>query len=308
MSRGAFRVEHPVGPDGLVVLRVRDGDIRIRGVERDTAIVEARDGEAAASLTVERGTASLTITAGPGVATPDLDLDVPVGATVLIEASSSDIKAKGLTGQQRYHTTSGDVELGDVAGDLSVEAVSGDLAIVAVGPASIAARTVSGDLTVRGTVLSTLRASTTSGDLSIDTAVVGDGPFTVETVSGDADLRSRGPVRVETTTLTGSISSDGDVAAEGPENARILVAGRGGPTLRFRSTSGDFHLDARGSRAAATNADVPALPAPATAAPASDAAMPGTEDLALAVLQALERGEIDPAEAARRLDAQGDRS
>lgn len=289
MTRGGWREAHQIGLDGLVVLRLRDGDVRIRGIEGDTATVRTSDADDATSLSVERGTASLTITAGNGTATPDLDLEIPVRATVLVEASSSDIRAEGLLGQQRYQTTSGDIQVRDVAGDLSVEAVSGDLEITAVAAASIAARTVSGDLEIRATALAALRASTTSGDLTIDAAFVADGPYTLETVSGDAGLISRGPLRVETTTLTGSTSGAGDVVAEGRDNARIFVAGSGGPTVRFRSTSGDFHLDARSAGPAATSD------------PTDD---DRADDPALGVLQALERGEIDTFEAARRLDAQ----
>ena len=67
---------------------------------------------------------------------PDLDIEVPVGATaVIVEGSSADLAAIGLRGEQRYRTASGDIELHGVGGRLAIEAVSGDVDVMAAAPA-----------------------------------------------------------------------------------------------------------------------------------------------------------------------------
>ena len=81
--------------------------------------------------------------------TPDVEVDLPRGATVVIEAGSADIEADGLAGDQRYRTASGDMTLRAVSGRVAVDAVSGDVDISATGEAAMTIKTVSGDVELR---------------------------------------------------------------------------------------------------------------------------------------------------------------
>lgn len=324
---------HPIGPDGLLIVRLHDGSVRIRGTSGDTATVRSTDGTLVEGLDIETGNGSLSIRArrGPDFLgrvrrsprTTELEVDVPAGATVVIEAASADIGALGLHGDQRYRTASGDLDLRDVSGSVAADTVSGDLEIVATGAATLSVRTVSGDLRVRAGVLGELRAATTSGDLFIAGLFEGPGPYAIETVSGDLVLAPANDVRIELATITGNLRTDVDGRRDDDGTRRAFVMGHGGPTIGFRSTSGDLRV-ARSATfpagaAAPTNDPTdqgaptpPTPPAPSTppippSVPSPSLARPSTagdtmDDARLAVLRDLERGKIDVAEAGRRLE------
>ncbi|MFL5675222.1 MAG: DUF4097 family beta strand repeat-containing protein [Chloroflexota bacterium] len=327
---------HPVGRDGIVSIRMRDGDVRIRAVEGDTLRVRdgsARDLGGVFDIELGEGSASLLDRHGrrDGGA-PDLDVEMPAGATLVIETVSAEIKANGLLGDQRYQTTSGDITLTGVRGGLVLEAVSGDLDIRATGDAQVTARTVSGDVELRAATLRSLDLTTTSGDVAVAGRLAGPGPFAIETVSGDARLAPAGDVRIEMATMSGDMHSELDGRIEGSRGHRTLSIGTTGPLVTFRSMSGDLDVvrplpvatPAPAAPRAVSPVAAPAAPAPAQSAPAASASpSPGEagtdpeptaaprngaiaaayEDARLGVLRALERGEIDVAEAGRRFEA-----
>ena len=311
-------VEHVIGADGAFTLEARNCDIRLRAVPGDTVRIRARDGSDLRRLDSEPGDGMLAVQARGGA--PDLDIEVPVAAAIIIQGSSSDLAAIGLRGEQRYRTASGDIELHDVGGRLAIEAVSGDVDVLAAAPTEVSARTVSGDLALRAGSITRLRAVTTSGDLHIAGSFDGDGPYAIETVSGDATLAPANGMRVEVSSITGDVRADVDSRAEGPRGRRTIVVGAGGPDVTFRSTSGDLHI-VRAAVLAASPVAPPPLPAPLpeiapdhpvdeSRVPSDDDAPPadaGTDaepgDASLDILRALERGEIDVDEATRRLAA-----
>jgi hypothetical protein len=320
-------LSHPIGPDGLLVLRVHDGQIRLRGVTGGVATVRAADGEPIDDLEIEPGERSLSIRSrrGPDFLGPDflgfgrrdrtrgrgrtkdLHLDVPAGATVIVEGASADVDVQGMHGDQRYRSASGDLVLTGVQGSLTIEALSGDVEIETDGPASITARTVSGDLDLRAGSIAQLKATTTSGDLRITARFDGDGPYAIETVSGDATLAPANDVRIEARTITGDIDSDLSSRRDDAAGRRALVIGSGGPTITFRSTSGDIRVVAANGPSRHTQTEQtapPAPPAPAAPphAPAAPRAATDDDDPRLAILRDLERGDIDVAEAGRRLE------
>ena len=233
-------VEHVIGADGAFTLAARNSDIRLRAVAGDTVRIRARDGSDLRRLDTEPGDGILAVRARGGA--PDLDIEVPVAAAVIIEGSSSDLAAIGLRGEQRYRTASGDIVSDDVGGRLAIEAVSGDVAILAAarprsapGPCPVTSPSGAGSI-------SRLRAVTTSGDLHVAGSFDGDGPYAIETVSGDATLAPANGLRVEASSITGDVQADVDARSEGPRGRRTVVVGPGGADLTFRSTSGDLRI------------------------------------------------------------------
>lgn len=329
----AIGIEHEIGPTGLLAVRLRAGDARLRAVDGSVVRVHDNDGDLERSVLVERGDGSLSLRAGRGVPfgegkrreshSAELVIDVPTGATVVVETASAEVTVDGLTGDQRYRTASGDIRLRDVRGRLSVETMSGDVDVLAVGTSSVVARTVSGDLSVRTANLEAFRATTTSGDVRMAGRLMGDGPFAIETVSGDMLLALAGDVRLEASTVAGDVTSEVDARSEGTPGRRVFVVGGGRPTMTVRSMSGDVSL--MKATAVTRPAEPPAPPTPPTAprppmppVPSGttasidesptivvDRAGPAVDDddPSLAILRALERGEIDVAEAGRRLAA-----
>jgi DUF4097 and DUF4098 domain-containing protein YvlB len=318
-------LEHAIGAEGVFSIRLRDGEARIRGV--DGGAVRIRDvkghdlgelfaaelGDGSASLRSTRGMDRLGRGGGPA---PDLEIDLPRRATVVIETGSAEVDADGLLGDQRYRTASGDLTLRGVGGRIAVEAVSGDVDVIAGGEADVSLRTVSGDVELRAGTLRSLQATTTSGDLKVAGRLAGPGPFSIVTVSGDALLAPVGDVRVEMATLSGDLHSELAGTLAGGAGRRSLSIGSGGPRVEFRSMSGDLTV-VRPTPIGATatsNPDVaphghapgpvdgPADPADAASSP-NGAIAAAYENARLRILRSLERGEIDVAEAGRRLEA-----
>jgi hypothetical protein len=310
-------IEHPIGSDGRVVLKVVAADVRVRGTDAERAAMRATfeisaSSEAEADAVFERtrmrvaaGSGALAIEesndaslggvigrllTGRGSAEVDVELEIPRRARLVIETVSGDVTAEGLHGEQRINTTSGDLYLDDAGGSLRIETVSGDIVIRSVGAISARLQAISGDLALSAPRIEALRAQTVSGDVEIEGELARDGEFRMETVSGDVSFGLVGDATFEVRGISSDISSDIDHRIEGRLDRRRLVVGSGEPVVVFSSMSGDLAL--RRPRRVASS--------PAVAeAPASPAAP--DEDAQLAILQALERGEIDVEEASRRL-------
>lgn len=336
-------LEYRIGHRGRFSLSQLSGDIAIRGVEGDTVRVQSLDGRPVSDeFSIETGDGSLMIqqreSFGLGVfgrrESVDLSIDVPHGARVAVQAQSADIEAQDLSGEKSFRTASGEVRLLRLAGAIEVETVSGDIEIEGQAPIDLTGKSVSGDVQVRVPAIRRLGLSTTSGDIRLDAGLVGEGPFAVRSISGDVVVVGRGGLRVEAESITGDLSSDLPAKRESSAGRKIMVIGRPGPMLSFRSVSGDFHvaqprdaapeMDAiAASRAGGPEAParpgVPAPPAPPAAPTAPTAPTPPTPPIApiapgapagsgadpearrMAILRALERGDISVAEATDRL-------
>jgi DUF4097 and DUF4098 domain-containing protein YvlB len=309
MSGTTTTFEHQIGAEGLFVLQLGSGDVRLHGVDGETVRIEDRHGsvlpdgfdiEAGAGSLAVRARKGIQLKSGPGRhSTPDLDVRLPHRATIVVEASSSDLTAEDLSGQQQFRTASGDIELARVSGTVAIEAASGDVALVATGELRLRARTVSGDLEVRAGRLAEVLAATTSGDLAIAGELAPDGNHRIETVSGDTTLALAGGARIEVSTVTGDVSADVPHRSERSDGRRVVVVGDGRARLVASTMSGDVHI----VKATTHDALVRSVPAPQPAG-ASDAAIAAAYDEArLRILRSVERGEIDVAEAGRRLEA-----
>ena len=304
------RLEHRIGADGLLVLRLRSGNVALRGVDGETARLHDRNGHDLADMfTIEAADGSLSLVAGRGLEivvgsrsfrrgaggghAPDLEVEVPRRASLVLQTASGEVRADGLAGDQRYQTASGDLDLRDVSGRISVDAASSDTVIHSIGDAEVRLRTMSGDIEIHADTLSALEVATTSGDIRVAGRLRGPGPFSVETVSGDAIVEPSGAVRVEMTSLTGDLTADAGEARMSERGTHTVTIGRDGPTLRLRSTSGDLHVGRSASREEPASAPEPT---------SNGAIAAAYDDARLRILRSLERGEIDVAEAGRRLE------
>ena len=330
-------IEHPIGREGVFVLRLRHGDVHLQGTDDDRVTVTGVDGTVVDdAFSVERGEGSLAVGTTRGLRIrhgsgdrrePSLSVRVPATATVVVEAGKADLSASDLAGEQRYQTVSGDVTLARVRGTVSIEAVSGDIKLSASGALGLRARTVSGDVSARAGRLTTVELATTSGDVSLAGELAPEGTHRIETVSGDTLLAIAGGARVIVSSVTGDVRADVPHQSEGGKGRRMVIIGDGRATLTASSMSGDVRIvkprpfedsadDAAGAAAQAARPPAPPVPAmapsppPAPQAPvtaaldASETAIGAAyDDTRLRILRGLERGEYDVAEAGRRLEA-----
>ena len=305
-------IRHDIGQHGVLELRAVSGSIRLSGDDGDDAVVTVRgDTNALRDLAVEREPGRLFVQPQRADAgwfkrsnvSFDFEIVMPRTARLDIKAVSADVVASGLSGEQTYKTVSGDVHLAGGGGRVSVQSVSGDVHVDAQLVEFLRAKTVSGDVRLAGRL--------------------SDGPrHTVETVSGDLILNSVGGVTVER-----SRALDIGRGARQP-----IIVGDGRAQLTFRSMSGEERVsgptgfEAPRPPRPATPPQPPAAPRPASPWPIGDFdeptvnAMPAnpwdppamptkptpqTPATRLDILKALERGEIDIEEAARRLEEVG---
>ena len=311
-------IEHEIGPAGSLQLRITSADVQIRAVEgsiaRARAIFEVRAADEAEAdrvfgevqLRVARGDGTLAISEpnrhthglaaglqrllGGPYADLSVEIELPAGAEVRVDGVSADLTATGLRGNQQFKTVSGDLVLTDVAGELGLHSVSGDATVRAAAELALEAGSVSGDLSIVAPRLSRLHANTVSGDLEIEAELAGGEPHRVETVSGDFTLGLVGSLNLEVRGLSTDVRCDLPHRSEGSRDRRRYIIGDGGPQLLFSSMSGDVSVRAARRLPAAGSAQPPEPPAP-----------PPAPDERLAILRALERGELNVDEALRRL-------
>ncbi len=330
-------IEHPIGAAGELSVSVTSADVSAAAAGEDLARVTATfeirassDAEAdelfgQLRLRVSQGATSLDVKqpddrhafrrdgvgALPrlfgGVADTGLSIRVetPPGTELRLTTVSGDVEARGLVGTQRYETVSGDLSLDAAGGTLRINTVSGDTRVRSDASVAVRAESVSGDLALLAPHLVAVRATTVSGDVEIEGQLEPSGEFCSETVSGDLVVGLIGPASFTVRGISTDISSDIDHRLEGRHDRRRLVIGGGGPEFLFSSMSGDLLV--RRPRRVGTDATAPTPPAPpAPPAPSAPPHPPLAPDAELAVLRALERGEIDVDEAARRLSGGSD--
>jgi hypothetical protein len=316
-------IEHEIGERGQISLRVTNPDVEMRAGDNGTARVRisfqiraASDSEADEAfdrlryhVTEEDDSLELTEPKrGPGAEIGSLvrlfgigggqvdarvEVHAPRQCDLRYNAVSSDLTATGFHGRQQYRTVSGDLVLDDVGGEVRITSVSGDISLRATAPLSaLKVNAISGDVSAFAPRMEQLRVVTVSGDIELEGMLADGHDHRVETVSGDLSLGVTDHLTVEVRGL----STDADIRlphrSEGSRDRRRYVIGDGTAHLLFSSMSGDIEVrPPRRTGGAPPPPSPPAAPQPPTA----DA------NAQMAVLQAVERGEIDVEEATRRL-------
>jgi hypothetical protein len=310
---------NPAG-DGVLRVTREDGELQVE-------VTDALAGGIRSALGWLTGSARRAV---------HFDVAMPRSALLTLSTVNAAAEISGLTGDQEIRGVSAGVRIRDAAGRLRFSTVSGDLSLAGTVLA-LDASTTSGALDVDVEQLLELRAHSVSGDVRLVGRLAAGIQHSVESVSGDLRLAMREGVTVTTRGISGAVRAEVPTRQEtAPGGGRVVIVGDGTATLSFRTLSGDLRLVAppavvedalaRGgdpgstrdaerapavepaatdamviagawvSAASTVGADAqpsPGIPAWSSPAPADDAP--------LAILQALERGEIDVDEAARRL-------
>lgn len=248
--------------DGLIFIENTAGDITVTSWDRTEVELTADPGRQFKELRVDARDGRIEIEVineqTRNLQGTDLDLKVPAGSSIVIEAVSGDIELEGVRGELRIATVSGDIEAdifggrselsttsGDVvasghgeAGELTLRSTSGDVEVVNVA-GELDASTVSGDLAIRQGQLRYVDLNVTSGDIDLRNAATSDARISADTVSGTIDLKVPTDFAgyVNATTFNGSIRN-----CFGPEPERTSRHGPG-RKLRFEQGSGDGRLE-----------------------------------------------------------------
>lgn len=242
---------------------------------------------------------------------------------VTIQTASGDLRAHALSGTLRIQSASGDVTLERGEGDLNIQTASGDCELDRI-TGTLNVTTASGDCRIRGSALTSCHARTASGDLTIATPLATTGEYDFSTVSGDLLLQvpQETPMTVAMKTVSGDLSCALPATSEGGKRDRTLTVNGGGIPVRVKSVSGDCTIRAAGndlpplptaSRIVHASPISPMPPVSPVSPVAAMPTMPGDDRTAqgnaleddfsetLAVLQAVERGELSIDEAMEKL-------
>ncbi len=260
-------------------------------------------------------------------ASGDVDID-GVTATFSLTTASGDVHGRALNGEMSGHTASGDIVLDHVSGAVTARTASGDVRVSAAKLAALSLATASGDIGVAGGPdgAGSFHIETVSGDTRLDLHLSDGGEgaeLTFQSVSGDAtvtppfqQMKKRtwrigdGGSRIAVRSVSGDLraSATVDTTRDGPSSI---------PTAPAPFTAPAPHPPAPPAPPAPPTP--PDLPLVIPIAPTEPARATGTDDAdappepgiapreggvtdRLAVLQAVERGEIDIDEALRRLE------
>lgn len=196
-----------------------------------------------------------------------LEIQVPRQSRLDVAAVSADVHSSGVSGTQRLHTVSGDIdaelgsgndEVNTVSGTVSlrgngqdgtlhVATVSGDLKAMNLA-GELEARTVNGKLTAELSPARLARLNTTSGDIDLTAKLTSGGTVETETVSGDQEIAVSAPAgySYEAKSFSGDITDCFGQRSEkseyGPGAHLDGTRGGGGGQVRIQSLSGDVSL------------------------------------------------------------------
>jgi hypothetical protein len=318
-------IAHPIGARGRFTLRVTNPEVELRAGDGTQAAARIQfelraDSEEEADELFERvryrvrqGDGLLEVTeprrTEPGIGGivrlltigsarigASVTATLPDHTEVAFEGVSADVTSSGFQGSQEYRTVSGDLVLDRTGGNLRVRAVSGDVSIRADRPLELEMNSVSGDVSAVAPRFDALRLVTVSGDVELEGEFAARAPHRIETVSGDLSLGVVDGLTLEVRGLSSDTRVSVPHRSEGSRDRRRYIIGGGEGNVLFSSMSGDVSVrpGRRGS------APTPPVPSEAPSPPAPPA-VAVDRDEQLAILRALESGEIDVDEAAARL-------
>jgi hypothetical protein len=255
----------------------------------------------------------------------DITIEIPraMRGRVEIHTISGDMQIEEVTGEIALESMSGSARIRATRGDLSLRTASGDLTVESAS-GRLTTHSASGDVRISASELEQLTLQTASGDVHIGAALAGDGPFRAHTANGDIRLALQRPAvsNAEPAAILTFSTVSGDAHISPPFRA----AGRGrwqtgagdrGPRIEAATVSGDLSAEVAATDRAVSPPPSPTPPARSVAPGGSDAPegawrepasvseapgeRPGNAER-LAVLEAVERGELDIEEALRLLE------
>ena len=191
---------------GTVDLSLVSGEMIVHAWPRDEVKIHATSEHGTLRLDASPSRVSLDVRSYHGrMGDTRFELNVPVGARLLLRSISGEIEATGSKGEVEAHSVSGDIHVEDAAQRVSLESVSG----------GVRARRLAGDV----------RVNAVSGDLDVDGV---NGDLEAETVSGEVQLQNVQSKYVRVETVSGTVEYQGSADASG--------------RYEFHSHSGDLRL------------------------------------------------------------------
>jgi len=263
-------------PEGQVLIINTAGEVKVSGWAESEVHVTGSLGRGVERLEFDRDGTRTTIRvvlperSHGDVGSTRLDVKVPAGSDLTVNAVSADIEVHGVRGVQRLETVSGDVDAESVEDDLEAKTVSGDVTVsghadapetlVTVATVSgdaeitgvsgeVEATAVSGDIGLRAGVLKRGRLKTTSGDIEVTADLVKGARLELETINGDIDVvvADGANLNVDVETFNGDIQNCFDAQAQrkskyGPGRFLRFTRGDADRNVEIQALNGDVDI------------------------------------------------------------------
>jgi len=232
---------------------------------------------------------------GLGTTPPEVEysVQVPRKSEVAVRSVGGPIQISDLQGSVYARSVNGDIYLTRLTGSAIVHGVNGRISAQEVS-GHLGARTVDSSITVRQSRLSTLSAKTVSGNISLESPLDPQGSYSAHTISGSIHLflPADAAATIQFTSTSGKVQCD--LPCQVSESRRGLwraLLNGGGVSVDLHSVSGDLLVALAGPEEPPSAAGEPTVtPQPAPEAPE------------MAVLRAVERGDLTVEEALKQLD------
>lgn len=261
---------HAADRDALVEIEDVGGHIRVVGWDREEVKITGRLSNSVEELVVEGSRRRVRIEADtdiPHGGDSDVEINVPIGASIEVDSFSAEIVVEGVKGSVRAETVNGSISVTGSAGEVDLETVNGALTIR--GPArrvhaesvngrveiegvleEADASTVNGALRVVGATFRRASLETVNGDIHFEGALAGDADLGAESVGGSVTLTL--PASVSADFSLASFSGDIDHDFDAPEARRVsrwtsekelhFSLGDGGATVSVNTLSGSIYV------------------------------------------------------------------
>jgi len=259
-----------VAKGGVVEIENAMGTIRVSGWERAEIAVTGQLGARAEGLEfqVSGDRATIGIEAmNPHGVSSDLDIKVPAGSDIEIDAFGAETSVTGVGGSVQVEsvngsisvsgnakglelqTVNGSIEVAAGAGQSKVEAVNGNVTLKGVG-GDVEASTVNGRLSVDGGAFSRGHFETVAGQVAVHCELSKNARLEIESVSGPVELSLPASVsaRFEVSTFSGEVKNElsADQAKRSSryttEQELSFETGSAGATVEIQTLSGDVTL------------------------------------------------------------------
>jgi len=264
--------KHPAARDAVVNIENMAGSVKVTGWDRgEVQVMGTLDPDATLELTgsEKRILVEVQVEGNPLSARSDIEVFVPSGASVKIEAFQATITVAGVTGAVDAETVNGSITQSGAAREINLQSVNGSVEAtkpsgrvhveavngrVTVRDASgeLEASTVNGKLLVTGGSFDRAKLESVSGGVRFEAGLGRLATLDVETVSGIVDLLLPAAIAADfsVSTFSGAITNElGPAAVKAsrwtPEKELSFSSGAGGARISVQTLSGAVNIRKR---------------------------------------------------------------